>query len=168
MNSIEAVRKLLTGNPRDERVLHAFGDILSQGSRREALQLWSRGITENQKSKAWLQEVITQAMQSDLLQCAGPAAELYALLRWGGQDHAELRDNNVEAPSEWPAQPFLTHPKLRHDIEQFGYLSKNPDLDQALLLDLMARYEGADARLRQRGGGRQPLDEKDQEQIGRY
>lgn len=168
MDSTGAVRKLLAENPRDEKALRSFANILSQGSRSEALQRWSREITENQKSKAWLQEVITEAMQSDVLQCAGPAAELYALLRWGVKDRAELGDSNVETPSEWPTKPFLTHPKLRHDIEQFVYLSKNPDLDPALLLDLMARYEAAEVRLRQRGGGRQSLDEEDQEQIGRY
>ena len=168
MDSVDSLHSLLTENPRDERALASIGDFLTQCSRGEALQRWSREYTRDQRSKAWLQEVVAEAMRSGQLQRAGKAAELYALLRWGAQDHAELRDANIEVPSKLPAKPYLTHPKLRHDLEQFAYLRKNGILDPALLLEVLTRFEAADARLWQRGGERQPLDEENRKQIGRY
>ncbi|WP_049772974.1 hypothetical protein [Nitrosococcus watsonii] len=139
MDSIETLRKVLSENPRDEGALRSFGDLLTQRSRRrEVLQCWSREFMQDQKSLAWLQKLVAEAMRSGSLWLAGQAAELYALLRWGAQDYTEFRDANIEAPSERPIKPYLTHPKLRHDIEHFTYLGKKGILDSALLLRVAA------------------------------
>jgi hypothetical protein len=168
MDRTEKLRKLLTENPRNKKVLCSFEDLLTGFSRNELLQHWSWAFTQDTKSKVWLQEAITTAMRSGLLQLAGQTAELYALLRWGAQDYVEFRNAGIEAPFEWPTKPYLTHPKLRHDIEHFEYLRKNEILDPALLLKLVARYEAVDTRLLLRGGERQPLEAEDHEQIGQY
>jgi hypothetical protein len=167
MDSIQAVRHRLTGNPRDEGALRFLGEVLTQGSRHDALRYWSREFTRDEKSDGWLREIVAEGMRNGGLRRAGRAAELYALLRWGGSDCAEFRGASLEAPAEWPTPPSLTHAKLRHDIAQFEYLRTNGILDAAFLEDVQGRYEAADARLLQRGE-RQPLDDEDREQIGRY
>ena len=80
----------------------------------------------------------------------------------------EFHHVGTAAPETLPTPPHLTLPKLRHDIEQLGYLRRHGVLDAGLFSELQSRYQATAARLEQRGAERLPLDEEDRKQIGRY
>ena len=75
MEIVESLRQVLAEDPRDERALESFGDLLTQVDRTEGLRRWSRAFAQDQKSLVWLQEVVAKAMQNGRLERAGRAAE---------------------------------------------------------------------------------------------
>lgn len=166
MSELEQARRILATAPRHEGALRTLGAHLLRAELRGDLERWSEERRRDPRATRWLQELIADALRDGRLRQASAGAQVHALLRWGAPLHEAFHDSRLRPPEALPTPPYLTEPKLRHDIGQLAYLRARGILDAALVDDLEARLRQTRARLAQRGGGRQPLDEVDRRLVG--
>jgi tetratricopeptide (TPR) repeat protein len=140
--------------------------LVRLGRRDESLHLWHEELLDGPEGLAWMQNLVSTAMQALDLTLAGEYATILAALRRATPWYPQRRDDSmVPLPVQAP-DVFLTIPKLRHDIEQFEYLQRQGVLGDEFTA-IIEDYQRVIASLEPRGpDARTPLDAEAQRSIG--
>lgn len=132
----------------------------------ESVPLWHAEITSGNEGYAWMNKLITVAMQQEDLWLAGEFAKMIAALRWGSKWYPK-NEHSVYPIPEQPPITVLTIPKLRHDAEQLRYLQQKGILGDEFTA-IIGEYEKVINRLEAAKGAeaREPMDVETKEAIG--
>jgi hypothetical protein len=154
--SYRRARQIEPGNQAVRRSLAIL--LLREGLHDESLALWAQEWASGPAGRAWIQDLVTQAMKERQLSLAGEYATVAARLRWG----VGLLDPADAGPSPDDQARQNSYPlsaaKLRHDMGQFEYLLRQGVLKQEVV-PVIEAYREVFERLAPRGpGARIPLD----------
>jgi tetratricopeptide (TPR) repeat protein len=132
------------------------------GRSEESYPLWRAELLSG---SAWMDGLITKAMEARDLRLAGEYATILAAIRWGRQSHAIGVEGGLPPQATTPCTP-LTATKLLHDLEQFRYLTARGILGEEFF-EVIERYQRVADRLAAKGvKGAAPLDDETRREIG--
>ncbi|MFJ2868309.1 tetratricopeptide repeat protein [Kitasatospora sp. NPDC087314] len=139
--------------------------LLAKGEVQAARPLVRRELVSGERGFDWCAQQITRLFREADLDTASEFAQIIGALRWASPWYPQDREIEPLPGSTRPPR-FLTVQKLRHDVEQFGYLTSQGVLDIDLAPFALA-YEQVAARLEREGIQHQvPLGPSDEEAIG--
>src|SRR5262249_34083841 len=100
--------------------------LAQAGRLEESLPLWRDELCSGEEGLHWVRAAAVEAMEWHDLRVAGALAELYAAARWGSEWYpGATADASAAVPRPTcPPRTQLSVAKLRHDIDQFGYLRR--------------------------------------------
>ncbi|MFF8380223.1 hypothetical protein ACF07V_29290 [Streptomyces sp. NPDC015661] len=136
------------------------------GRAEECAELWLRPGTATEENLRWLDATAWQAMDARDFTTAGELGRLHAHARWR---NGATPDGRPAVPADAlrpPPVPYLSVPKLRHDVEQLRYLRARGLLG-AGYDTVAATYETIAERLAAEGRfGQVPMTPADATAVG--
>lgn len=140
--------------------------LVRLGRRDESLPLWHAEVTADDDGLAWMQHLVSDTMRHRDLSLAGEYAAILAELRWSSRWYPRRASDSIAfMPRRVPVTSISLH-KLRHDIEQFGYLQRLGVLGDEFT-PIVADYQRLVERLEPHGSeARMPLEDEVERAIG--
>jgi hypothetical protein len=163
-----AFRETIALDPDSQIARRGLAELLVRlGRREESLFFFHAELVAGVQGLAWLQDLLSTAMQDQELWLAGEYAAVLAALRRGTTWYPPMSETNarLSLPVHAPTT-YLTIPKLQHDVEQFLYLQRRGILGDEFT-PVIRDYERIAERLTLSGAnGRSPLEGEERDAIG--